>query len=75
MVYLSTLEVVKARARGVCEALDLPIAHGIADAAGRDRLHVFASARRALDIISQRQMVQGLGVMAAEGLLLRSRAM
>jgi len=38
LVYLSTLEVVKVRVRGVCEHYNLPpMYHGIADAAGRAR--------------------------------------
>jgi len=40
VLYLSTLEVVKARVRGVCERSNLPPAyHGIADAAGKAWFH------------------------------------
>lgn len=69
MVYLSTLEVVKARARGVCEALDLPpMAHGIADAAGGATASMCSQVLGVpIDIISQRQMVQGVSVKAADG--------
>ena len=69
MVYLSTLEVVKARARGVCEALDLPpIAHGIADAAGGATASMCSQVLGVpIDIISQRQMVQGVRVKSADG--------
>ena len=69
MVYLSTLEVVKARARGVCEALDLPpIAHGIADAAGGATASMCSQVLGVpIDIISQRQMVQGVSVKSADG--------
>ena len=61
-VYLSTLEVaVKARARLVCEALDLPpMARGIADAAGGATASMCSQVLGVpVDIISQRQMVQG----------------
>ena len=63
-VYLSTLEVVKARARTVCEALDLPpMAHGIADAAGGATASMCSQVLGVpVDIISQRQMVQGLSL-------------
>ena len=69
MVYLSTLEVVKARARGVCEALELPpIAHGIADAAGGATASMCSQVLGVpIDIISQRQMVQGVRVKSADG--------
>lgn len=68
-VYLSTLEVVKARARLVCEALDLPpMAHGIADAAGGATASMCSQVLGVpVDIISQRQMVQGVAVRAASG--------
>ena len=64
MVYLSTLEVVKSRARGACEALDLPpIAHGIADAAGGATASMCSQVLGVpVDVISQRQMVQGVRV-------------
>ena len=65
-VYLSTLEITKARARDACVALDLPpIAHGLADAAGGA---VASSLSQVLgvpvDVLSQRQMVQGVSVRA-----------
>ena len=68
-VYLSTLEVVKARARTLCEALDLPpMAHGIADAAGGATASMCSQVLGVpVDIISQRQMVQGVAVRAASG--------
>ena len=68
-VYLSTLEVVKTRARLVCEALDLPpMAHGIADAAGGATASMCSQVLGVpVDIISQRQMVQGVAVRAASG--------
>ena len=69
MVYLSTLEVVKARARGVCERFDLPpMAHGIADAAGGATASMCSQVLGVpIDIISQRQMVQGVSVKDADG--------
>ena len=65
-VYLSTLEITKARARDACVALDLPpMAHGLADAAGGA---VASSLSQILgvpvDVLSQRQMVQGVSVRA-----------
>ena len=69
MVYLSTLEVVKARVRGACEALDLPpMAHGIADAAGGATASLCSQVLGVpIDVVSQRQMVQGVSVRAADG--------
>ena len=68
-VYLSTLEVVQQRPRTVCEALDLPpMAHGIADAAGGATASMCSQVLGVpVDIISQRQMVQGVSVRAASG--------
>jgi len=68
-VYLSTLEITKARARDACVALDLPpMAHGLADAAGGA---VASSCSQILgvpvDVLSQRQMVQGVSVRAGDG--------
>ena len=65
-VYLSVLEITKARARDACVALDLPpMAHGLADAAGGA---VASSCSQILgvpvDVLSQRQMVQGVSVRA-----------
>ena len=65
-VYLSTLEMTKARARDACVALDLPpMAHGLADAAGGA---VASSLSQILgvpvDVLAQRQMVQGVSVRA-----------
>ena len=68
-VYLSVLEITKARARDACVALDLPpMAHGLADAAGGA---VASSCSQILgvpvDVLSQRQMVQGVSVRARDG--------
>ena len=68
-VYLSVLEITKARARDACVALDLPpMAHGLADAAGGA---VASSCSQILgvpvDVLSQRQMVQGVSVRAWDG--------
>jgi solute carrier family 25 protein 44 len=68
-VYLSVLEITKARARDACVALDLPpMAHGLADAAGGA---VASSCSQILgvpvDVLSQRQMVQGVSVRAGDG--------
>jgi solute carrier family 25 protein 44 len=69
MVYLSTLEVVKARARGLCETFDLPpIAHGVADAAGGATASMCSQVLGVpIDIISQRQMTRGVVVRSADG--------
>ena len=46
-VYLSVLEITKARARDACVALDLPpMAHGLADAAERGGIQLLANTGR-----------------------------
>ena len=68
-VYLSTLEITKARARDACVALDLPpMAHGLADAAGGAVASSFSQILGVpVDVLSQRQMVQGVSVRAGDG--------
>ena len=68
-VYLSTLELVRARARDACVALDLPpMAHGAADAAGGAVASSFSQILGVpIDVISQRQMVSGVSVKSNDG--------
>ena len=68
-VYLGVLEMTKARARDACVALDLPpMAHGLADAAGGAVASSFSQVLGVpVDVLSQRQMVQGVSVRAGDG--------
>ena len=68
-VYLGVLEMTKARARDACVALDLPpMAHGLADAAGGAVASSFSQILGVpVDVLSQRQMVQGISVRAGDG--------
>ena len=68
-VYLSTLELVKARVRDGLEVFEVPsIYHGVADAAGGAVASSFSQILGVpIDVISQRQMVQGVSVKSSDG--------
>ena len=68
-VYLSTLELVKARVRDLLETFQVhPMYHGLADAAGGAVASSFSQILGVpIDVISQRQMVQGVSVTGKDG--------